>query len=159
MARRRRSLGAVGGSSTKWLIGAGALALTAAGFWYFRSRASASSRAALNPNGPTALPPPAAAADPLTPMSPDQARQIYKASMLHHALGIATLKLALLRDFYLQNPVTAGGDKYAEMQEKMRNAEGMVRELAVALGRVQGGGSLTLSETTDLIAYLEANRA
>lgn len=158
MARRRRSLGAVGGSSTGWLLGAGALALTAAGFWYFRSRASAS-RAALNPNGPTALPPPAAVTDPLTPMSPDQARQIYKASMLAHALGIATLKLALLRDFYLQNPVAAGGDKYVEMQEKMRNAEGMVRELAVALARVQSGGALSLAETNDLIAYLEANRA
>lgn len=159
MARRRHSLGAVKGSSTGWLLGAGAVALTFAGFWYFRSRASASSRAALNPNGPTALPPPAAVADPLTPMSPEQARQVYKAGIIAHALGIATLKLAMLRAFYLQNPVAAGGEKYAEMQSKMRNAEGMVREIATALGRVQGGQALPLAETNDLIAYLEANRA
>ena len=92
-------------------------------------------------------------------MSPDQARQIYKAGMLAHALGIATVRLALRREHYLQNPVAAGGEKYAEMQREVRSLENDVRDISVALARVQGGGSLSLGETNDLIAYLEANRA
>ena len=149
MARltRRRHLGAASGSSsTRWLIGAGVAALAVAGFWYWRSRVTAMDAPSWTPG-------------PLTPMSPDQARQFYKVGLLQHALGIATLKLALLREQNLQNPVTTGTPEAAQRQEALSSAENMVREISASLARVQNGQMLSLAETNDLTAYLAANPA
>ena len=142
LQRRRGFAGAGGSKSTPWLLGVGAAALVAGGFWYFTSRAKAQAR----PTPPPPPPPPAPGApppfavpdmaDPTQPLTEQQAWSVYLIGALEAVKSVAIYDLTRMR-LGLKIRTTSGVTPRPGIAQQER----LIRETEAAIAVIRGGGS------------------